>query len=239
MISQAEVGIKVRELRISKSRSQQELAQILDVPRSAVSKIENGERALSSTELIKLSHFLEVSIDELFKAARVKNDSGVSFNKDKFRELVLYITSKCGAKPNVGLTVLYKLLYFSDFDFYEIYGRPISGMPYRKIARGPAPSKFQDVVDEMTALNEITLVTTDFGGHTQKRYIPNRLGILSREEERVVNYVITKLSSMNATEISEYSHGDAPWRMTNDNDIIDYNKVFERSTGYSVRDLSF
>ena len=29
---------------------------------------------------------------------------------------------KCGGKPNLGETVLYKLLYFIDFDNFEITG---------------------------------------------------------------------------------------------------------------------
>jgi hypothetical protein len=40
---------------------------------------------------------------------------------------------------------------------------------------------------------------------------------------------------MNASQISEYSHGDVPWLTTDDKKIIDYEKVFYRTTPYSVR----
>ena len=33
-------------------------------------------------------------------------------NIPKFKEVFLYILNKVGAKPNVGKTVLFKLLYF-------------------------------------------------------------------------------------------------------------------------------
>ena len=35
------------------------------------------------------------------------------------KNLILYILGKCGQRPNIGKTVLNKLLYFSDFNFYE------------------------------------------------------------------------------------------------------------------------
>ncbi|MDD4141558.1 MAG: hypothetical protein PHR20_02025 [Bacteroidales bacterium] len=34
--------------------------------------------------------------------------------------VLLYILERCSGKTNVGKTVLYKLLYFSDFNYYEL-----------------------------------------------------------------------------------------------------------------------
>jgi len=42
-------------------------------------------------------------------------------NVKKFKEVFLYILEKVGARPNIGETALYKLLYFIDFDYYEKY----------------------------------------------------------------------------------------------------------------------
>ena len=44
----------------------------------------------------------------------------ISFNKEKFKEMLHHIINECGYRPNVGKTVMFKLLYFSDFDFYEL-----------------------------------------------------------------------------------------------------------------------
>lgn len=51
-------------------------------------------------------------------------------NIEKFKQVFLYILSKVGAKPNVGQTVLYKLLYFIDFDYYELYEKQLMGLSY-------------------------------------------------------------------------------------------------------------
>jgi hypothetical protein len=56
-------------------------------------------------------------------------------NKEKFKELLLYILYEVGMKPNIGKTVLYKLLYFCDFNFYELYGKSITGMQYIKLPK--------------------------------------------------------------------------------------------------------
>lgn len=51
-------------------------------------------------------------------------------NIEKFKQVFLYILSKVGARPNVGQTVLYKLLYFIDFDYYELYEKQLMGLSY-------------------------------------------------------------------------------------------------------------
>ena len=50
----------------------------------------------------------------------------------KFKEVLLYILEKVGSKPNVGMTVLYKLLYFIDFDYYEKFEEQLLGATYIK-----------------------------------------------------------------------------------------------------------
>jgi len=236
MISHEEIGLKVKKLRIGNDCSQQELADVLTLPRSSISKIESGERALTTTELLKLSSFFRIAIDDIFEINLLDKSNAPEFNRNKFRELILYIASRCGAKPNVGKTVLYKLSYFSDFDFYELYGRPLTGMSYRKIAHGPAPIKFEEVLDEMIKNDEIRMFDTEYKGKNQIRFIPtNKDGSLTTEERQVVNNVISRLSDMNATQISNYSHDDAPWLLTTDKEIIDYISVYNRSQDYSVR----
>ena len=39
---------------------------------------------------------------------------------------------------------------------------------------------------------------------------------------------------MNTDEISEYSHGDMPWIVAENHEILDYRYVFYRSDKYSV-----
>lgn len=161
-----------------------------------------------------------------------------NFDHNKFENVLLYILEKCSSKPSFGRTVLYKLLYFSDFDFYELYERPLTGESYRKIDRGPAPCHINDVLTSLKNKKKVRHIRTRYYGKMQDRYIPtveSDLSKLSADEIKVVDNVIQKLSAKNAKEIGNYSHGDVPYKCTPTKEIIDYELVFYRTPAYAVR----
>ena len=57
-------------------------------------------------------------------------------------------------------------------------------------------------------------------------------------EIKLIDDVLDKLSNMNATTISEYSHKDVPWITTSHGKCIDYETVFYRTAPYSVREYN-
>jgi len=157
----------------------------------------------------------------------------------KFKEVLLYILNKVGSKPNIGKTVIYKLLYFIDFDFYEKYEEQLIGASYVKKKRGPTPYEFDKIVDEMIGDSEIEMCNVNYHGHTQIKYLPLRepdFTTLKANEVEIIDNVLSRLSSMSAKQISEYSHEDVPWLATEDGKVIDYESVFYRTPAYSVRD---
>lgn len=160
-------------------------------------------------------------------------------NISKFKNLILYILEKCAGKPNVGETVLYKLLYFSDFNYYEIYEEHLTGAIYRKLPNGPVPISVDTILDSMVREDKsLKRFKTDYYGYKQKRYIPlinANLRLFNGAEIEVVDKVIERLSSMSATEISHYSHEDMPWKASKDMENIDYELAFYRNASYSVR----
>ena len=60
-----EVGQRVRKARERSGLSQQQVATMLDIPRSGVSLLESGDRALASSELVRLTRAYGWSADEL------------------------------------------------------------------------------------------------------------------------------------------------------------------------------
>ena len=168
-----------------------------------------------------------------------KTTKGPAFNKSKFETVLLYILNECKDLPNVGKTVLFKLLYFIDFDSYELREKSITGETYCKLPRGPAPEHFESVITELKKKNAIKEERIPVGLHIQNHFhalTKPDLKLLDGEELKIINNVIQKLSSMNARQISAYSHGDLPWRATPSNEVIDYNLVFYRDDTYSVRE---
>lgn len=245
MITKNELAKRIKKFREDIGFSQEELATKLNLPRPSISQIESGQREVSSIELAKLSEIFRISTDDLLspdleKECHLpkKRFNKHKFNKEKFKQVLLYILEKCGAKPNVGETVLFKLLYFVDFNYYELYEDYLTGEVYRKISYGPAPCHFNKTVNEMIKNKQLEKITTDYFGRPQKKYIPSvkpNFEMLSGKELKVIDEVIERLSSMNAAAIEDYSHQDIPWEVTKDRVIIDYDTVFYRKPAYSVR----
>ena len=252
------LGKRIKALREALRINQEELAQKLEMDRASLSLIENDKRSLKADELILLSRALNISIDELLnlktstevilqqkeKPSDKVKDLRISVprkNLKKFKQVLLYILGKVGAKPNVGETVLYKLLYFIDFNYYEKYEEQLIGATYIKNHHGPTPVEFQAIVNEMIESKEIEVVKSKYFQHLQKKYLPHQepdLSLFNANEIKVIDDVLQKLSSMNASTISEYSHQDVPWIVTPERQKIDYESVFYRTPAYSVREYN-
>lgn len=249
------IGANVKRLRGTRQISQEQLAKVLDLPRSSISQIENGARVLSLIEHQKILNFFEISHDEFIALGdqnvsesnkkEYKINRNIKFDEAKFKQLLLYILEKCGSRPNVGETVLYKLLYFCDFDFFETYEKPLTGMKYKKMQFGPVPAQslFNPVIACMRKEGLIEKVTRQYIGDTiQTKYvnfISADLSIFGPDSEKmrhIVDTAIGKLSHMTARQIEEYSHKDYPWKSHMFNEEIDYYSVFQRDGEFSTRD---
>jgi uncharacterized phage-associated protein len=157
---------------------------------------------------------------------------------NKFKNVLLYILERCAGKPNVGETVLYKLLYFSDFNYYELYEEHLTGAKYRKLPYGPVPQKLDAIIGQMMENRQIKRIKTEYFDKIQTRYIPlvkADLAELRASEKDVIDKVIEQMSDWSATAISDYSHKDLPWEVTEEGREIKYNLAFYREHPYSVR----
>ena len=164
-------------------------------------------------------------------------NENISLNKEKFKQVLHHIISSVGSLENVGKTVIYKMLYFSDFDNYELKEVSLTGERYVKLPMGPAPRDFDGAIKELKKEKRIKEFDTTYGKHKQIKFSslckPN-LNLLNAEEIGIVDKVINKLSNMTATQVSGYSHEDMPWKATENMKEIDYELVFYRTPTFSV-----
>ena len=255
-ISQKEIGKRIMELRKAKGLSQDELARNLGISRTSLVQIEQGNRYVDVLELHKLSQLLEFSLDGFlskdFEKNRQENAKEEKLPKEKleeriavpemsvakFKNILLYILEHCAGKPNVGETVLYKLLYFADFNYYELYEDHLSGARYRKLPYGPVPRRFESIVNAMIEKGELKKIKTEYFNKIQTRYIPLTKADLTKlkaSEKEVIDRVIGQMSDWSATAISNYSHNDMPWKASKDGEELSYELAFYRRPPYSVR----
>lgn len=256
-LSNKELGNRIMTIRKVKDLSQEELASVIGISRSSLAQIELGNRKISIIELMNLSLNLGFSIDKILakdfhikkvdlditlgKEEKMNEEERISIpdlKVDKFRNILLYILERCAGKANVGETVLYKLLYFSDFNYYEVYEDHLTGAVYRKLPYGPVPNNISLIIDEMIKIGDVKRIKTEFHGYHQTRYLPltkPNLTELKASEIEIIDKVINQLSDYYASAISDYSHKDIPWLATEEGDVIDYELAFYREKPYSVR----
>jgi len=254
------IGKYIQKQRERFQYSQEYVSKKLGLSRPTYINIEQEDRDLSLTEIQKLSKIFNISIEDLVKQKpmadikiRIKTEKKTKIEKDKedirisvpqrnfnkFREVLLYIITKVGAKPNVGETVLYKLLYFIDFDYYEKYEEQLIGATYIKNHHGPTPIEFKTLIEDMIAKKELVIVRNKYFNYDQTKYLavrnPDLSKLLSAQELRHIDEVLARLADKNANELSEYSHQDIPWVVAEDAKPIDYETVFYRTPKTSVR----
>jgi len=258
---------KIKKLRLKNDYSQDYLAKKLDISRPTYMQIEKGERDITVTEAGMLADIFGMTLmDFLSDAVIVENEvilekensgrGGSSLVKDaageerisvpiknqkKFKTVLTYILKKVGGKPNIGMTVIYKLLYFIDFDYYEKYEEQLMGAVYIKNHFGPTPIMFAKIIDQMKAKNEIEEVKSKFYDREQKKYFLNPdyqvdLTPLSAQEIKHIDWELRRLADKTAKELSDLSHEDMPWRAAKMGEQVEYNGVFYRDEKLSVRE---
>lgn len=156
----------------------------------------------------------------------------------KFKEVLLYILERIGARPNIGEAVVCKLMYFIDFDFYEKFEEQLIGARYIKNHHGPTPVAFPEIVAQMEKDGDLTRVVKKYFQYDQKKYLPLRkadLSEFSAREKELIDAEIERFKDFNATQMERYSHKDVPWISTEDLQPIDYEAVFYRTPEFSVR----
>lgn len=141
---------KIKKLRTDTGLSQEELARLIGISRPTLSQIELGERELKWDEIQLLANIFEVSTTEFLESpVTTQVDPQKDDPNIKLKNLILYILSRCGQKANMGKILLNKLLYFSDFDYYEKNWESITGAIYTKLPRGPVPTDMDKILEEM------------------------------------------------------------------------------------------
>lgn len=247
----------LKYLREEQSLSQDDLASALGLSRQTISKYENGETNFTLDIIKKLSQFFDVDyscfIDNkppvrpeynIIEGKKATEEQEIRIdipqeNISKFKQVLLYILNKVGAKPNVGQTVIYKLLYFIDFDYYEIFEEQLMGLKYIKNTYGPTPIDFAKLIQEMEKDGELEEIKTKYFNKDQTKYLPIKepnLSLLSGQEIKHIDDELARLSDMTAKELSEYSHKDIPWIGANMGEIMDYEAVFYRNDDTSRRE---
>jgi len=115
------------------------------------------------------------------------------------------------------------------------YGRSITGALYAKLPYGPVPNHFRSLEDQLESDGVFVTEEISFpNGKSGYEYRPGpgteraRFDF-TRDEQRVLEFVLATFAHQGAVLVSERSHQEAAWKETEDNNLISYHKALELS----------
>ena len=158
------------------------------------------------------------------------------FNKAKFENLILYLIRSFPDQTLKGLMKLAKLLYFADFDYFEVYEAPISGATYRAIQMGPYPDELDNVLHEMESKHILEISKEDIGRENdvtvfklgKKADATTDTSLFSEAEIKVLDSVCRRYKELSGTDLGIVTHNEAPYNSVNLGEVIPYEMSFYR-----------
>lgn len=219
--------------------------------------MELWNRKVSSEELTQLASVFECDVNELlWQETKVSEEHKQSTQHYGIKQLILYISQHLAGNGNFGETLLNKLLYFTDFNYFERTWRLISwNEKYIKMPYWPVPKNITEILSEMERDGQIQRVNTLFRGYSIKKIFPLQepdmtyfYAIDKKNKEQEENYkpyedlpntieiiddVLDKYGHWTASMLSERSHLDVPYKSTDTYwDEIEPEMVFQRKTAF-------
>ena len=155
----------------------------------------------------------------------------MSYDKDKFKALVLYVIWKTGDVRDFGSVKLNKVLWFSDARAFEALGKSITGETYVRRKYGPVPRHINEALQDLLEDGLIRswsepyfhFEITRFSAHQ-----PADTNTFSPDELGLVDWWIKQVcEDHTATSISEKSH-DYGWRIVQDGEELPYKAFLAR-----------
>ncbi len=176
------IGHRIKLIRCAKGLSQEELARRVDLPRTAITKIESGSQDVRFKELEKLSEALGISLGYLVEERRPVRESidneffrvcespALPYHsgaEEKLRTMLLVILERCAGDPRMDEQRLCSIVQQADQACFDAYGETISAIPCH------SPHLQQSISEalELMALSE-DVMRIENGDGKSARHLP-------------------------------------------------------------------
>ncbi|MFH1187858.1 MAG: Panacea domain-containing protein [bacterium] len=154
-------------------------------------------------------------------------------NEKKYKEVILYLAEKLGGEIK-GKKKLAKLLYFVDFDFYELCQKSLTGDTYKALPMGPFPITMEKIIIDMVNEKKITIrlekERADYNPTEIYRVKDKTKESFSKEEKQILDRVVLKYGHLSGKQLEDLTHAEAPYIGTAPNQEIAYELAFYRGT---------
>lgn len=167
----------------------------------------------------------------------------MNYDLEKFINATLFFAKNV---KKLGITKLSKLLYYSDFEHYRLYGRTIIGDSYIRMENGPVPKKSYALFNQnfkystSDSLKKVMAVRPDivsFSGKVDRKTIVAKqkpdLSYFSKSEKEIMERIAFIWKDSTAKVISKQSHLERPWQETVELQDIDYKLALDQPDSIS------
>ncbi len=175
-----------------------------------------------------------------FNPGKLTYGSDNEESRARLRELMLFIAERCEYDPHFGVTKLNKILFYCDFFAFAKLGKPITGMPYNKLAYGPVPTGAENARRKMEQDGDVVITSAGRSSFRPQRMVPLReadLTLFSGPEVALVDDIIEALSGSTGSQLRDISHGKA-WQAVAMHQAIPYEAVFVSDEPYTEEDVA-
>lgn len=218
---------KVKEFRIKKGLTQDEVAKIIGMSRPSYTALESGKKQnIDLDEAQKLANFLGVNLNQFV--------SGAIEDIEKYKQMILsYLRMEISTTRNgrVPKTKLAKLLYLADFAWFYEHLESMSGMQYKKFPYGPVPDTFFRVLTELEEDGKINIDRTKEGEKDvfliseSESNKSEKITTISAREKELMEKIALKWKDKRTQEIVNFTHNQMPYTICRDNEVIPYELI--------------
>ena len=148
-------------------------------------------------------------------------------SNQKLKTTIQYILIKAGRATKIKIA---KLLFYTDFEFFKENKRSVTGAAYEHLEFGPCPAGLTDftlksmVKDGTLQIRSEQCFSTHYYEYENNKSPDST--VLSDKEIAHIEKTIEKYGRMNATQLSQKSHRELPYRATKPYQKIPYELAY-------------
>ena len=160
-------------------------------------------------------------IPDSFKVCEDEYHGYNDYSEEKIEQVILYF-----AEHSTVMTKINKGLFYLDFSAYKEFARSITGSSYQKFAYGPFIASLYQKIEKLVFQKKIhvkSISTENLKYNEYTSLIKPNLSLFNESEIILLQKVRDYVTSLSASAVSEDSHEEKAWLMTEDGAYISYN----------------
>ena len=142
----------------------------------------------------------------------------MSFTETRLENAILFFAGHASV-GDLGVTKLYKLVYFADARMLREADRSITGSKYIKYPHGPVPSRGERLLKRMRKAGNIEMRQRDYHGYTMTAVVSSSAfdpSVFDAGELRALESVADEYGMSTAADLSHRAHLEPSWEYASD-----------------------